>query len=85
VKIADLRSRLSQHLLKVRAGQVLTILDRNTPVAQLVPIDRGDDVVVTRPPADAPPLGRVKLVPATRIRVDVVEMLLVDRRRRGCS
>lgn len=83
VKIADLKSRLSQHIRHVRAGGVLTVLDRNTPVARLVPIDDDADLVVTRPASDAPPLHRVKLPPPTKLTTDVVELLLRDRRRRG--
>jgi len=37
VGIADLKAHLSQHLRKVRAGRSLTIVDRNTPVARIVP------------------------------------------------
>jgi prevent-host-death family protein len=40
VKIADLKSWLSEHLRKVRAGRSMTILDRNYPTARLVPIER---------------------------------------------
>lgn len=39
VKIADLKNNLSRHLLHVRAGGDLVVLDRNTPVARLVPFD----------------------------------------------
>jgi len=37
VRIADLKSRLSAHLRKVRAGRAITVLDRDTPIAQIVP------------------------------------------------
>ena len=40
VKIADLKNNLSRHLLHVRAGGDLVVLDRNTPVARVVPFDR---------------------------------------------
>ena len=36
-RIADLKSRLSEHLRKVRAGGSLTILDRDTPIARIIP------------------------------------------------
>ena len=41
VGIADLKAHLSQHLRKVRAGRTLTVVDRDTPVAQIVPYDAG--------------------------------------------
>jgi prevent-host-death family protein len=82
VKIADLKSRLSQHLREVRGGRTLTVLDRNTPVARLVPIGSGDDVVITPPAEGAPAPGKVKLPGPSRIRTDVVTLLIEDRRLR---
>jgi prevent-host-death family protein len=37
VGIADLKARLSEYLKSVRRGQTLTVLDRDTPVARIVP------------------------------------------------
>lgn len=37
VKIADLKNNLSRHLAHVREGGELTVLDRNTPIARIVP------------------------------------------------
>jgi hypothetical protein len=37
VRIADLKSRISEHLRKVRAGWSMTIFDRDTPIARIVP------------------------------------------------
>jgi prevent-host-death family protein len=37
VGIAELKARLSEHLRSVRKGRTLTVLDRGTPVAQIVP------------------------------------------------
>src|SRR5438105_14055845 len=41
VRIADLRNNLSRYLDHVRAGGVITILDRDLPVAQIVPLQKG--------------------------------------------
>jgi len=38
VKIADLKTHLSEYLRTVRAGGSLTILDRETPIAKVVPV-----------------------------------------------
>ena len=38
IGIRELRDRLSATLARVRAGAVVTVMDRNTPVAVLVPI-----------------------------------------------
>ena len=37
VRIADLKARLSEHLRLVRKGGTVTVLDRDTPVARIVP------------------------------------------------
>ena len=37
VKIADLKNNLSRHLAHVREGGQITVLDRDTPVARIVP------------------------------------------------
>jgi prevent-host-death family protein len=37
VGIADLKARLSEHLRSVRNGGTLTVLDRDTPIARIVP------------------------------------------------
>jgi len=37
-KISDVKNNLSRYLRLVRAGEVIRILDRDVPVAQIVPI-----------------------------------------------
>jgi prevent-host-death family protein len=37
VKIADLKNNLSRHLARVRRGSEITVYDRNTPVARILP------------------------------------------------
>lgn len=39
VRIAELKARLSQYLRRVRRGHPITILDRDTPIARIVPYD----------------------------------------------
>lgn len=82
VKIADFKSRLSEHLRSVRAGRTLTILDRETPIARVVPWRDRDAGLRSRPPlASAPKLGRIKLPAPLPIGRDVVELLLEERQR----
>ena len=42
VKIADLKNNLSRHLARVRRGSEITVYDRNTPVARILPYRAGD-------------------------------------------
>jgi antitoxin (DNA-binding transcriptional repressor) of toxin-antitoxin stability system len=39
-KISELKDQLSRYLALVRKGEVVQVLDREVPVAQIVPIDR---------------------------------------------
>jgi len=79
VRIADLKSRLSEHLRRVRRGESITVLDRETPVARLVPYDDSSPLVIRRPPRSAPRLRDVALPPPLGIERDVVELLLEER------
>ena len=80
VRIADLKSRLSEHLRKVRGGRSLTILDRDTPIARIVPWDEGDiSFKVRRPLSGAPRLQRVALPSPLKVREDIVKLLLEER------
>jgi prevent-host-death family protein len=52
VKIADLKNNLSRHLARVRRGGEITVLDRDTPVARIVPFthaERSGGRAVERP------------------------------------
>lgn len=80
IRIADLKSRLSEHLRKVRAGSSLTILDRDTPIARIVPWKAGNGSLKLRAPLPgAPKLQRVPLPPPLRLRGDVVKLLMEER------
>lgn len=78
VRIADLKARLSEHLRSVRNGGTLTVLDRDTPVARIIPF-------ATQPLEMRKAQRRVrdlKLPPKPAKRTDSVAVLLEDRRRR---
>ena len=80
VRIADLKARLSEYLRRVRRGDVLTVLDRETPIARIVP--HGDDrhrLTVRHPGPDGPAPCQVPLPPPLKVGVDVVALLLEER------
>ncbi len=80
IRIAELKSRLSEHLRTVRAGRSLTVLDRNTPIARIVPYEEnGGSLSVREPLPGAPKLQRVPLPPPLRLRRDIVELLMAER------
>lgn len=80
VRIAELKARLSEHLRAVRGGEVITVLDRDTPVARIAPIRERAALHVRRPARGTPRPGRVRLPerPLT-LDVDVVQLLLDER------
>lgn len=80
VRIADLKSHLSAHLRKVRAGRTITVLDRDTPIARIVPYEEHGGPLNLRPPLpEAPTLRQVRLPPPLRLRGDILEILLEER------
>ncbi len=78
VRIADLKARLSEHLRSVRNGGTLTVLDRDTPVARIIPF--------AAPPLEIRKAKRqlrdLKLPPKPAKRTDSLAVLIDDRRRR---
>jgi len=78
VRIADLKARLSEHLRSVRRGNTLTVLDRDTPVARIVPYSTQPVEIrkATRRLRD------LKLPPKPAKRTDSLSLLVEDRRRR---
>lgn len=80
VRVADLKSRLSEYLRKVRSGRSLTVLDRHTPIARIVPYEENGLALKIRGPAPGSPKpARVSLPPPLRMRVDIVKLLLQER------
>lgn len=82
VRIADLKSRLSEHLRKVRAGRSLTVMDRNTPIARVVPYEDESTMLTLRHPMPgAAKLSRVPLPPPLCLRKtrDIVTLLIEER------
>ena len=53
VRISELKAHLSEHLRAARRGEVVTVLDRQTPIAKIVPIENSepwpDSVRAVRP------------------------------------
>ena len=82
VGVAELKSRLSEYLRQVRRGATVTVLDRDTPVARLVPVDRAGSRLQVRSPAPGSRIASVRLPPALALPVDVVDLLKEERSER---
>jgi prevent-host-death family protein len=79
VRIADLKARLSEHLRAVRRGETIAVFDRETPIAQLVPVRDRAALRVRKPAPGTPPPNRVPLPRAAKLNVDIVALLLEER------
>ena len=79
VRIADLKSHLSEYLRAVRRGETISVLDRDTPVAQIVPLRDRMALRVRKPAPGAPPPNRVALPKPLTNKTDVVKLLLEER------
>ncbi len=82
VKTAELKAKLSEYLRLVRRGESVTVLDREQPIARIVPYVSGPALRVRPGRRSAPRLGDVPLPRPLGVKSDVVAMLLADRRRR---
>lgn len=78
VGIADLKARLSEHLRSVRNGGTVTVFDRDTPIARIVPYEtpRLEIRQATRHLRD------LRLPSRPSKRTDSLAVLVADRRRR---
>ena len=79
VRIADLKARLSEYLRAVRRGETIAVLDRDTPVAQIVPARDRSALRVRKPAPGTPPPNRVPLPKLAKLNIDVVQLLLEER------
>jgi prevent-host-death family protein len=83
VRVADLKAHLSEHLRSVRRGHPITVMDRDTPIAQILPFRAEPANLAVRQPK--PGIVKPKdfrLPEPLALRGDVVALLLADRRER---
>jgi prevent-host-death family protein len=81
VRIAELKARLSEYLRAVRRGETIAVLDRDTPIAQIVPVRDRTALRVRKPAPNSPPPNRVPLPKPLKLSIDVVDLLLEERQR----
>ena len=88
IGVAELKARLSEHLRAVRAGETVTVMDRGTPIADIVPHRAAAAPLRVRPPKDPHAsfgaTARAILAQGPvdlPLDIDPVELLIADRRR----
>jgi len=79
VRIAELKARLSEYLRAVRAGETITVLDRDTPAALIVPVREPARLKVRKPAPGTPSPNRLRLPKPLKLDIDVAELLLEER------
>ena len=79
VRIADLKARLSEYLRAVKGGETISVLDRDKPVAQIVPVHSRPTLRVRKPAPGSPPLHKIRIPGGRKLNVDVVQLLLEER------
>lgn len=76
-QIADFKAHLSEYLRDVRNGHPLTLLDRRTPVAQIVPYPEKPGQLMIRHATLCP--EQIQFPPRLGKKVDVLRYLAEER------
>ena len=81
-RVSELKARLSAYLSEVRRGETVTVFDRNTPIARIVPFAAEDEQERIEEPTRS--LTRLRTLQPIRLRrnIDVVALLREDRDQR---
>jgi len=79
VGIADLKARLSEYLRAVKSGETIAVLERDRPVAQIVPVHHRPALKIRKPARGTPLLHKILIPKAPKLDVDVVDLLLEER------
>jgi antitoxin (DNA-binding transcriptional repressor) of toxin-antitoxin stability system len=79
VRIAELKAKLSEFLRAVQGGESFAVLDRNTAIAQIVPLRERPGIRVRKPASGSPTPNKVALPKSPQLKIDVLELLLEER------
>jgi prevent-host-death family protein len=79
--VSELKAKLSGYLAQVRRGATVTVCDRHTPIARLVPFEDDAGGLEIRAPIAA---GSLPNAPGVTLgkQIDVVALLRADRDHR---
>ncbi len=81
ISISNLKAHLSATLKEVRMGKKIVVIDRNIPIAEIIPYPQKQkkEGIVIRPPLRTikQPLQRIK----TRLDIDITSLLIEERQR----
>jgi len=80
VSTADLKSKLSHYLGRVKEGEAIYVTSHGKPVAELVPVVERETLTIIPPTRPLSDLSKIEGVHIPNI--DVVELLREDRDKR---
>jgi antitoxin (DNA-binding transcriptional repressor) of toxin-antitoxin stability system len=78
--IAELKSRLSEFLRLVQSGESIAVLDRNRETAQIVRVMGRPGIRIHKPAPKSPKLDKIAAPRSSRQDIDVLDLLLEERR-----
>jgi prevent-host-death family protein len=81
VGVADLKAKLSEYLRIARKGGEVVVMDRDQPVARIVPYSTAPKLQVREPLRRYKNLGEIPLPPPANLDFDIVDLLLDDRHK----
>jgi prevent-host-death family protein len=81
VGVADLKAKLSEYLRIARKGGEVVVMDRDQPVARLVPYAASAGLRLREPLRHYKSLGDIPLPPPAALDVDPVDLLVEERNR----
>ena len=73
--IAERKARLGTHLRAVRGGESTAVLDRDSQIAQRIPVRERSALRVRKPGRSALPLHRLPLRKRGKLSMDVLRLL----------
>ena len=79
--VSELKAKLSGYLAQVRRGATITVCDRQTPIARLVPLDGDAGGLEVREPIEPDALPATSGITLKK-RIDVLALLRTDRDHR---
>jgi antitoxin (DNA-binding transcriptional repressor) of toxin-antitoxin stability system len=79
VRIAELKAKLSEFLRAVQSGESFAVFDRNTAIAQIVPLHERPGIRIRKPASGSPMPNQVPLPKPMQLKVDVLDVLLEER------
>lgn len=79
VKIAELKSHLSSYLKRVRSGEEITVTERDTPVARILPFKKDKETLVLIPAKEPWKTLSNMVIPPALPGIDSLKLLLEDR------